>query len=207
MLGGGITATEEPTSFGTWLKQRRKALGLSRQDLAVRVGCSVETIRKLEVDRRRPSKQIAELLAACLDIPGDARPAFLGFARTNPDVEPPPGSLSIPPLRLGTLPAASPPRSRIPTPLTPLIGRYQAVAEVSVQLLGHGSQEPRRLLNLERTAGHRQDPPGPTGRVRLGVPLPGGRIFRPVSCGLRSGAGAPQHRPDAGCTRRRSPGH
>jgi transcriptional regulator with XRE-family HTH domain len=43
-------------SFGAWLKQRRLALDLSRQDLAAGAGCAVETIRKLEVGRRRPSK-------------------------------------------------------------------------------------------------------------------------------------------------------
>ena len=50
-------------SFGPWLKQRRKALDLTQHDLAQRVGCSAETIRKIEADRLRPSRQIAELLA------------------------------------------------------------------------------------------------------------------------------------------------
>ncbi|HSH79490.1 MAG TPA: helix-turn-helix transcriptional regulator, partial [Herpetosiphonaceae bacterium] len=56
-------------SFGRTLKQRRKALDLTREELAGRVGCAVETIRKLETDARRPSRQIAERLAEQLQIP------------------------------------------------------------------------------------------------------------------------------------------
>jgi transcriptional regulator with XRE-family HTH domain len=56
-------------SFGNWIKRRRKALDLSQQDLAERVGCSVSAIFKIESDERRPSRQIAELLAEQLQIP------------------------------------------------------------------------------------------------------------------------------------------
>jgi transcriptional regulator with XRE-family HTH domain len=54
------------TSFGLWLKERRRLLDLTQTDLANGVGCSVVTIRKIEADERRPSRQIAELLADCL---------------------------------------------------------------------------------------------------------------------------------------------
>ena len=40
----------EAISFGTWLKQRRKALDLTQEALAEACACSVETIRKLEAD-------------------------------------------------------------------------------------------------------------------------------------------------------------
>ena len=55
-------------SFGRWLSARRHLLDLTQDELAQRVGCSVVTIRKLEADERRPSKQIAERLAASLAI-------------------------------------------------------------------------------------------------------------------------------------------
>ncbi len=48
--------------FGQWLKQRRRLLDLTQQDLAQAVGCSVASIRKYEAGERRPSRQIAEQL-------------------------------------------------------------------------------------------------------------------------------------------------
>jgi len=71
------------TSFGRWLRHRRRMLDLTQDELAQRVGCSVVTIRKIETDERRPSKQIAERLAASLDIPLAERPAFLQAARAE----------------------------------------------------------------------------------------------------------------------------
>jgi transcriptional regulator with XRE-family HTH domain len=47
------------TSFGTWIRRRRKALDLTQQ-LAERIGCSLSLIFKIESDERRPSRQIAE---------------------------------------------------------------------------------------------------------------------------------------------------
>ena len=37
------------SSFGRWLQRRRKALDLTQEELAQRVGCAAETIRKIEV--------------------------------------------------------------------------------------------------------------------------------------------------------------
>lgn len=74
-----------PTSFGRWLKQRRKALELTQDDLARLVNCSEITIRKIEANERRPSKQIAELLADQLSIAPSERTAFLQFARGEAD--------------------------------------------------------------------------------------------------------------------------
>ncbi len=52
------------SSFGRWLSSRRHLLDLTQEELAQQVGCSVVTIRKLEADERRPSKEIAARLAA-----------------------------------------------------------------------------------------------------------------------------------------------
>ena len=46
-------------SFGNWVKRRRKALDLTQQELAQRVGCSLATIVKFDSDERRPSRQDA----------------------------------------------------------------------------------------------------------------------------------------------------
>jgi len=58
----------EQHSFGYWLRRKRKALDLTREGLAERVGCSVSTIRKLEEEERRPSDQMAERLADIFEI-------------------------------------------------------------------------------------------------------------------------------------------
>jgi transcriptional regulator with XRE-family HTH domain len=99
-----------PVSFGLWLKQRRKMLDLTQADLARRVGCATITIQKIEADERRPSLQVAELLADCLDIAPADRPTFLKVARADLRVD----HLAevAPPHRLATCP---PPCSSAPT--------------------------------------------------------------------------------------------
>jgi transcriptional regulator with XRE-family HTH domain len=70
-------------SFGRWLQRRRKALDLTQEELAQRVGCAAETLRKIEADVRRPSRQIAERLAEALEIPETGRAAFVKAARAE----------------------------------------------------------------------------------------------------------------------------
>jgi pimeloyl-ACP methyl ester carboxylesterase/DNA-binding XRE family transcriptional regulator len=72
---------DEIVSFGAWVQQRRKALDLTQADLAKHIGCAVITIKKIEQDERRPSREIAELLAKHLLIPSPERDAFLRRAR------------------------------------------------------------------------------------------------------------------------------
>jgi predicted ATPase/class 3 adenylate cyclase len=67
-------------SFGLWLRRRRKALDLTQADLARRVGCAEVTIRKIEADERRPSRQIATRLADSLALAPLDRAAFLKAA-------------------------------------------------------------------------------------------------------------------------------
>src|SRR5262245_51586910 len=75
------TFMSELFSFGAWVRQRRRALDLTRDELAARVGCAAVTIRHIETDERRPSKQLAARLADCLQLSADERPAFLQAAR------------------------------------------------------------------------------------------------------------------------------
>lgn len=72
---------ETTNSFGYWVRRQRKALDLTQQALAERVGCSVATIKKIEGDERRPSRQIAERLADILGVPASQRAIFLECAR------------------------------------------------------------------------------------------------------------------------------
>ena len=72
------------STFGRWLKQRRRTLDLTQEALAARVGCATDTIRKFEAETRRPSRPIAERLADALELPAAERATFLGRAREQP---------------------------------------------------------------------------------------------------------------------------
>jgi transcriptional regulator with XRE-family HTH domain len=85
---------EPPHFFGEWLKLRRKGLDLTQNELAQRAGCSVFALRKIEAGERRPSKQLAGLLAEALEIPVAEQTTLIRVAR---------GELS-----LNRLPSASP---------------------------------------------------------------------------------------------------
>src|SRR3954449_12270275 len=70
-----------PQSFSAWLRARRNALGLTQAELGTRVGCSAAAIRKFEAGQRRPSSQIAERLAAAIELADADRPTFVALAR------------------------------------------------------------------------------------------------------------------------------
>ena len=75
------TEASVESSFGAWLRQRRKALALTQAEVALSAGCTAATIRKLEADERKPSWQLAELLATALAVPDEQRMTFLHAAR------------------------------------------------------------------------------------------------------------------------------
>ncbi len=85
-------------TFGVWLKQRRRRLDLTQAELARRVGCAVVTIRKFEDDERRPSKDLAERLAVCLNLAPEEYDPFIAFARAEPylDAVNPPAAPTAP---------------------------------------------------------------------------------------------------------------
>lgn len=117
---------EQDMSFGRWLQQRRKSLALTQADLGAQVACSAAMIRKIEADERRPSKDMAALLAQQLKLAPEEHDAFLSFARGEaaravPPLVPQPHAASLP------KPVAST-RSSLPIPLTPLIDREEQVA-------------------------------------------------------------------------------
>jgi predicted ATPase/DNA-binding XRE family transcriptional regulator len=127
----------ETYSFGYWVLRRRKALDLTRDELARQVGCAAETIKKIERDERRPSLQIAELLTKALAIPPEERERFVQSAR---------GERSVDGLRLVSQPLHPfPDRHHNLTPQsTPFIGRENELARID-RLLGNPDC---RLLTL-----------------------------------------------------------
>jgi WD40 repeat protein len=80
------------------------------------VGCSAITLRKLEAEARRPSKQIAERLAEVLNIPPEGRAEFLRFARGDPFAAP--AAAAEPVAGAKPAPAAAVAAVDLPTPLT-----------------------------------------------------------------------------------------
>lgn len=120
---------QEQHSFGYWLRLKRRSLDLTREALADRVGCSVSTIRKLEEEERRPSTQIAELLAEIFKIPTTERTAFLRFARGDWRSAPSLGDEEAL-WRISTPAPPQQPRSNLPATFTSLIGRDKDIAAV-----------------------------------------------------------------------------
>ena len=119
------------------------------------MGCSAITLRKLEAEQRRPSKQIAERLAEVLQVATDDRPTFLRFARGDPFAAPAVAEAAVvvegaPQFR----------RLNLPIPLTSLIGREETLAAVTERLRRAGASRVR-LLTLTGVGG--------AGKTRLAL--------------------------------------
>ncbi|MBT8228338.1 MAG: tetratricopeptide repeat protein [Dactylosporangium sp.] len=97
----------DDASFGYLVRRLRRLADLTQRDLAHRIGYSVVTVRKIEADERRPSRDLAERLAQCLLTLPDERQSFLALARTPPTVP-----------------------TNLATPLTRLIGRAEETTAV-----------------------------------------------------------------------------
>lgn len=164
-----------PISFGEWIKQRRKTLDLTQSELAQQAGCSVFALRKIESGERRPSRQLAELLADALQIPAEDKPAFCRAARSylapdrgfavRSDSPPRPSPSQVPALH------------RLPSAVTPVVGRESELAAM-VRLFANPQC---RLLTLTGMGG--------IGKTRLALEFglrgqelfPGGVHYVPLA--------------------------
>ncbi|MEZ4865980.1 MAG: helix-turn-helix domain-containing protein [Caldilineaceae bacterium] len=159
----------DSASFGDWLRRRRKALDLTQDALAAKVGCSVGLIRKIEGDERRPSRQVAELLATVLQISPNEQDNFLKLARAQRQTDPlapqPTAVDALPVLESMTLrsqiadPIAPERRAGLPIPSTPLVGREREIQTV-IELLANPEC---RLLTIVGTGG--------MGKTRLALAI------------------------------------
>ena len=133
-------------SFGYWVRRQRKALDLTQAELARRVGCAEGTIRMIEADARRPSRQIAARLADHLAIAPADRTTFIRAARAelSPD-------RLAPPVMLNRR------RTNLPAQPTALIGRAREVEHVCTLL----RTPDVRLVTLTG--------PGGVGKTRLAL--------------------------------------
>ncbi len=133
--------------FGNWLRQQRKTLDLTQAELAHRVGCAPVTVKKIETGVRRPSKQIAERMAAVLAIEPSIQTTFVAFARglsTAPPTVVPPG-------------AGAGSAHHLPSQPTTFVGRSRELAHLQRLLDAPDS----RLLTIVG--------PGGIGKTRLAV--------------------------------------
>lgn len=73
--------SREETTFGKWLRKRRRALDLTQKELSNRVGCARITLRRIESDALKPSSELAEIILENLDIPETELPQWIKFAR------------------------------------------------------------------------------------------------------------------------------
>jgi predicted ATPase/DNA-binding XRE family transcriptional regulator len=123
-------------SFGQQLRRLRRARDLTQEALAEQAGCAVDTLRAIESGRRRPSRELAAILAERLDVPATEHPAFLYLARAS-GAEPAPAPSS---------PAPAAPQS---PPAPPLIGRAGELETLAQRL----NDPACRLLTLTGPGG------------------------------------------------------
>ncbi len=141
---------DEDFSFGYWVRRRRKALDLTQAGLGQRVGASAAMIRKIEADERRPSRELAVLLAAALAVPEAESARFQQAARDVTPVD----QLS-PPAAPPSLPGLPP--TNLPAPVTSMVNRHSDLQRVAALLLSADV----RLVTLV-------GPPG-MGKTRLSI--------------------------------------
>lgn len=142
---------DERASFGAWLRQRRRDLRLTQEDLAERMACSGAMVRKIEAGERAASQQMADLLAESFDIVAGERSAFLQFAQGRLNTN------EVERTLWQTLHTVQAHPTNLPAPLTTLIGREQELEKLHELLL----LDSTRLLTLT-------GPPG-IGKTRLSL--------------------------------------
>ena len=154
-------------------------MDLTQRELASRINCSLSTIVKIESDQRRPSRQIAELLAEHLSIPENQMELFLKVARRLKPVD----QLLLSPIHVEPLPQTTSRKVTygFPKPTTPLVGRKPELMEI-LRLLTNNEC---RLLTIAGQGG--------VGKTRLALeigedlcttsppPFPEGIFFVPLA--------------------------
>src|SRR3954447_25111932 len=132
---------DESNAFGAWLKDQRRLLDITQEEMAGRIGCNYDYIRKIESGNRRASKAMAKLLHEHLGLPQEDLEEFIRFAREGAV-----RGVPAPASRNGKVPhhpgdvEAEPdlPPTNLPSQRTHFIGREEQVSRV------------RELLQSER---------------------------------------------------------
>jgi predicted ATPase/DNA-binding XRE family transcriptional regulator len=140
----------EPVSFGTWLRQKRRALDLTQRAFAAQVGCAEITVRRMESDEYKPSRELALLLLEKLGISETERPQWISFARGTSGLPTPP------------IPQANKPKTNLPASLSSFIGREIEQADAIKLMHKH------RLVTLTGSGG--------VGKTRFAIKI-GGQLL------------------------------
>ncbi len=143
---------KKETTFGTWLYNQRRSLDLTRRALADQAGCAEITLRRIENDTLKPSKELALVLLEKLGIPEHERPQWVQFAR---------GLTGYPDQSVGYPP--NKPLTNLPSLLTTFIGREKEQAEIVQHLNKY------RLVTLTGSGG--------VGKTRLSIKV-GEQVLR-----------------------------
>ena len=106
-------------SFGTWLYKKRRSMDLSRKAFADQVGCAQVTLRRIENDTLKPSKELALILLEKVGIPEHERPQWVQYAR---------GLAGYPEKNVVASPTK--PMTNLPFLLTTFIGREKEQTEI-----------------------------------------------------------------------------
>ena len=134
-------------SFGTWLRQQRRALDLTQKAFAEQVGCAEITLRRMEADDYKPSTELALVLFENLGIPEPERTQWVRFAR---------GLAEHP--KKDSISSSRESKTNLPISLTSFIGREKEIEAVKnlITVSGKG-----RLLTLTGAGG--------SGKTRLAL--------------------------------------
>lgn len=143
-------------TFGQQLRRLRRARDLTQEALAEQAGCAVDTLRAIESGRRRPSRELAAILAERLGVPSAERQVFLERARAGSGEPVPPRTTSP---TAAPQPVAAPPLMALRAEAFSLIGRAGELVTLAQRL-----QDPVcRLLTLTG--------PGGVGKTSLATAL------------------------------------
>ena len=137
----------EEISFGAWLRQQRRILDLTQQELADQVGCARITLRRIESEALKPSKGLALILLDKVGIPPSEREQWVGFARGQSGL----------PLQHVRSSRSVRPQTNLPMSLTSFIGREKEQAEIIKLITKH------RLITLTGSGG--------VGKTRLSLKI------------------------------------
>lgn len=157
-------------SFGYWVRRRRMALDLTQRKLADCASCSPATIRKIEADERRPSHELAILLAGCLGVAESESALFLQAAR---------GQKQVAYLPLTETPLAVENASNLPAATMTFFGR---LAELET-LRGFLDDDHHRLITIVGQGG--------IGKTQLALEAARSRLY--VTADTQTGAGGNLH--------------
>src|SRR5690606_30832669 len=140
----------EAVYFGEWIAQRRKMLDMTQRDLAQQVSCALATIKKIETGERKPSQELAAIMADALQIPTEEHGDFVACARGLRPVD------VLHRIRTARYePERAKAKSQIPTSAAPLLGRTDELSQIGELL----TRPDCRLLTLTG--------PGGVGKTRL----------------------------------------